>query len=1082
MQLRRFTFACLLAAAAFSGTSPVYAQHDVVGKVSVGYQGWYDAPGSNSQINNWWHYNSGYSTFSVDYLSPADYQAIVNAGQNGSSPAHGYLDFEFWPDMREIPGYATPSSFGNLGNGAPAQLFSSRDTQTVNANIGWMSHYGIDTVALQRFDDWLPFRNDVAARVQQACQTDSVKFYIDYCDGGTGAFSYEAAGGLTGEEADWVNNMSALTRSSAYARENGVPVVSIEGLEYMDPTYGVNTVNWFRNSAPWYDASGTVHYGCYVIVGFLASDFPTNADYASHQNVYKAANMVGDWCVGGFSGISGADGWKTNVYARNQAWCQANGVAYQPVIMAGSTGFNRFAAWGDNPRLHGDLMWEEFKNLSSLGLTSPYVAMWDEVSEGTQLIKTAEDSSMTPTRGWFQTLDADRIHVSSDFYLKLTGAGSAMLKGYIPATPAQPVPFMTPPAVWQSGFEGADPQSSPTPVAAAVGTDNVNGNFWQRTGENAHTGNNEFLYLGNVTANAQNQHNFYVRLFDLSANPIAVNSATSLSYWIRPDQDNARYAGVDLHFTDGTWLRNSGALDVNGFSVNPQRGHGGAIPLGAWTQIASNIGAYVSGKTIDGIAVGFDRPSASLGYYHGYIDDIAVSGVPDGVYTVSAAGLKPDGVDFDYNSVLDTNLHNNAAGTAVQLGYRLGVNSQKWKVHYQGNNTWDIRVLNGDGSTGNALSCAGGSPESKTPIQTASFANGAGQQWKIAAVGAIPNYSISTCQPYTPGRYCVLDGTGTNALPGTGVELRTWAQGTRQQQWMFSPAPGNANIRQIGTNIPVGKTISLQCVASNLYVTAADAATPLSATKPSITNSEQFRVYDQGNSNIALNAMSDHCNVIADNGGANPLIANHTSVFNGETFTWIANADGTVSLLALDDNKYVSANNSGGVLIANAAAIGSTEKFRVTLRNIGAYAQIDCGGSATGAFAADAYQTGSASTSSTAASIDTTAAGAAPAAVYRTDRLGVSTYTIPVPQGSYPYTVKLHFAEIAYNAAGKRKFNVTIDGTQVLTDYDIFADAGAMNKAVVKTFQTTSDWTGTIAIAFTNGSADTPAISGIEVY
>ena len=51
-------------------------------------------------------------------------------------------------------------------------------------------------------------------------------------------------------------------------------------------------------------------------------------------------------------------------------------------------------------------------NAKTLGITNSYETMWDEVSEGSQIIKSAEDSSMSSTKGWFQTFDADRIHAS----------------------------------------------------------------------------------------------------------------------------------------------------------------------------------------------------------------------------------------------------------------------------------------------------------------------------------------------------------------------------------------------------------------------------------------------------------------------------------------------------------------------------------------------------------------------------------------------------------------------------------------------------------------------------------------------
>jgi hypothetical protein len=63
---------------------------------------------------------------------------------------------------------------------------------------------------------------------------------------------------------------------------------------------------------------------------------------------------------------------------------------------------------------------------------------------------------------------------------------------------------------------------------------------------------------------------------------------------------------------------------------------------------------------------------------------------------------------------------------------------------------------------------------------------------------------------------------------------------------------------------------------------------------------------------------------------------------------------------------------------------------------------------------------------------------------------------------------------------GSRVFNASINGTQVLNNYDIFQDAGGANIAVVKQFTTTSDANGKITIQFSNVT-DNAMVNGIEV-
>ena len=58
---------------------------------------------------------------------------------------------------------------------------------------------------------------------------------------------------------------------------------------------------------------------------------------------------------------------------------------------------------------------------------------------------------------------------------------------------------------------------------------------------------------------------------------------------------------------------------------------------------------------------------------------------------------------------------------------------------------------------------------------------------------------------------------------------------------------------------------------------------------------------------------------------------------------------------------------------------------------------------------------------------------------------------------------------------------MAINGTAVLTNFDIYATAGAQYTAVVKTFTATANSSGQILIAFTMGADDQALIDGIEI-
>ncbi|WP_146210035.1 hypothetical protein [Vitiosangium sp. GDMCC 1.1324] len=177
--------------------------------------------------------------------------------------------------------------------------------------------------------------------------------------------------------------------------------------------------------------------------------------------------------------------------------------------------------------------------------------------------------------------------------------------------------------LFQSGFESADTQ--PTWLDTLEASQNVTANTWATQvecsprQESPHTGLATLMYSGKDTSETVSYAN--ARVFDVN---IPITAATKLSYWIHPQQDNARYVAVDFVCTDGSTLRDSGASDLNGFSMHAHAGHGRAIPLNTWTQIRSNVGQWLNGKTIDRILVSYDRP-ASTGDYRGFIDDIVIT-------------------------------------------------------------------------------------------------------------------------------------------------------------------------------------------------------------------------------------------------------------------------------------------------------------------------------------------------------------------------------------------------------------------------------------------------------------------------
>jgi len=174
---------------------------------------------------------------------------------------------------------------------------------------------------------------------------------------------------------------------------------------------------------------------------------------------------------------------------------------------------------------------------------------------------------------------------------------------------------------------------------------------------------------------------------------------------------------------------------------------------------------------------------------------------------------------------------------------------------------------------------------------------------------------------------------------------------------------------------------------------------------------------------------------------------------------------------------YVVSASNGSTEGANSAEVAVTSKTSLA---------INAGGAASGTFAADAwYSTGNAYSSGNAVNTSGVT-NAAPAAVYQSERWGNLIYTVPGLTAGTPYVVRLHFAEIFYGAAGgaaggvgSRVFNVLVNGSVVLPNFDIFAIAGT-NKAVVRDVTATANASGQITISL-SAVVSNAKINGFEI-
>ena len=93
------------------------------------------------------------------------------------------------------------------------------------------------------------------------------------------------------------------------------------------------------------------------------------------------------------------------------------------------------------------------------------------------------------------------------------------------------------------------------------------------------------------------------------------------------------------------------------------------------------------------------------------------------------------------------------------------------------------------------------------------------------------------------------------------------------------------------------------------------------------------------------------------------------------------------------------------------------------------------------------------------------------------ERAGAFNYAVPVENGGY--VVRFHFVELFFGAPGVRRFNVALEGGSVLTNFDIYAEAGKAS-LMTKSFPVNVT-DGTLNINFLK-VFDNALVQAIDVY
>jgi hypothetical protein len=398
------------------------------GKVLCGYQGWFNTPGDGTQFG------------------------FVHWGQGLDRPEGRRFTVDMWPDTSEYdPGDLCEVPGLKLPDGSPARLYSAFKRGPVLLHCKWMRQYGIDGVFLSRFvgETTNPERarhiNTVLASVREGCHRE----------GRVWAMMLDLSMGRSGSTATVMNDWKFLCdkvkvrEDSRYLHHQGKPVVLLWGLGFTDRPWtveqGEELVKFFKADP---------QYGGVYLIGGVDPYWRTLRGGSRRDpgwtRVYRMFDAISPWDAGRYHDDASMNRLRTEVWEGDVAELNGRGIGYMPTAYPGFSWDNLRRTKPRTtmiPRRKGEFYWRQFALFKTLGIRTVFVGMFDEVDEATAIFKV---SNRVPVGQYFVTYEG----LPTDWYLRLTGAATRMIRGDDPLSQKIPEKLPSPKEQRDYHFDG----------------------------------------------------------------------------------------------------------------------------------------------------------------------------------------------------------------------------------------------------------------------------------------------------------------------------------------------------------------------------------------------------------------------------------------------------------------------------------------------------------------------------------------------------------------------------------------------------------------------------------------------------